>query len=193
VCSRPVSAALSRADKQLSLLRSKVTYLLTLTLTSPVAAATKVLTNSANSAPPRVDKVSASGTQNKTAISANTNRKPAAVSPNAQPARPTVKASQPAESIAVTADAVKDKGPLAATEKSLVSGNVTVEPTVDDPDFVPSASKKGKKKKKRSAIANAANPHHVKNCESVLRSKLRFLLDAETIEIYSLPTRHTIT
>jgi hypothetical protein len=36
---------------------------------------------------------------------------------------------------------------------------------VDDPDFVPSTSKKGKKKKKRSAIANAANPHHVKNCE----------------------------
>ncbi|KAJ9115922.1 hypothetical protein QFC22_005065 [Naganishia vaughanmartiniae] len=48
------------------------------------------------------------------------------------------------------------------------SANVVVEPSADDPDYVPShnaagGAKKGKKKKKKSAMANAANPHHVKN------------------------------
>lgn len=47
--------------------------------------------------------------------------------------------------------------------------NVTVEPSADDPDYVPfsnvAGAKKGKKKKKKSAMANAANPHHVKNCK----------------------------
>ncbi|KAJ9107668.1 hypothetical protein QFC21_001128 [Naganishia friedmannii] len=46
--------------------------------------------------------------------------------------------------------------------------NVLVEPSADDPDYIPpnnaaGGAKKGKKKKKKSAMANAANPHHVKN------------------------------
>jgi hypothetical protein len=126
-----------------------------------VAAATKAL---ANPVPSKSEKATASTTQNK---SASTTRKPAAVSPNAQPVKPTVQASQPVDSF--VADAGKVQAPVPASEKSSVSENVTVEPTVDDPDFVPSTSKKGKKKKKRSAIANAANPHHVKNCESGCR------------------------
>lgn len=62
------------------------------------------------------------------------------------------------------------------------SHNVIVEPSVDDPDYVPppfgnaAGAKKGKKKKKKSAMANAANPHHVKNCkyDSVVMIKFLF-------------------
>lgn len=59
--------------------------------------------------------------------------------------------------------------------------NVTVEPSADDPDYVPfsnvAGAKKGKKKKKKSAMANAANPHHVKNCKRRHEgSKLKLML-----------------
>ncbi|KAJ9108559.1 hypothetical protein QFC19_002275 [Naganishia cerealis] len=81
-----------------------------------------------------------------------------------------------ASSVTSTSIADASKGDLAEQKQrpnhraNNSSPNVVVEPSADDPDYIPPQSatggaKKGKKKKKKSAMANAANPHHVKNCK----------------------------
>lgn len=139
----PLAKAISGRHQQLSLLRSKVTQLLTLTLGTP--SMSKLLNS--NNKP------------NKTTPTTATPK--AAIKPAVQR---TTKTTPAPTSVPASADkkqpTTKKVEPLPPTKNT---PDIVIEPSADDPNYVPPPPPKGKKKKKRSA--NASNPHHVKNCK----------------------------
>ncbi len=142
-----VSGELSKIEKRLGLLRSKVTQLLTLTL-SPAAD---------QAIPPIEPRHNMRGTVSHAPgyKSANAVAKPVASTATPQPAPAAARISARA--------AVPAPTPAPNTLE-----RTTSDKTVDSAEIPLAAGKKGKKKKKRSAIANASNPHHVKNCRCYL-------------------------
>lgn len=78
--------------------------------------------------------------------------------------------TKPKAAPAAEKKAAKKAVAIEAPPPAKASPDVVIEPSADDPHYVPPAPAKGKKKKKKSA--NASNPHHVKNCKLLRDTKL---------------------
>lgn len=173
---------MQKSAHDLNALRAKVTQLLTLTLSSP--SMTSFLNGKPNPmvplAPVKADTGAAKTvSKDHAVVPAGKRDRPADVHRDVE-SNPPGPTSKPAPASSTT-DGKDDPAEQKPHPKALQnSHNVIVEPSADDPDYVPppfgnaAGAKKGKKKKKKSAMANAANPHHVKNCESFMKLCLVF-------------------
>lgn len=180
---------MQKSTHDLHALRAKVTQLLTLTLSSP--SMTSFLNGKPNPMLPLAQAKGDIGTaktvpKDDGLVPAGKRDRPADVHRDVElnpPGGTSATALAPAD---VQDDPAEQKLRPKAHQNA---HNVIVEPSADDPDYVPppfgnaAGAKKGKKKKKKSAMANAANPHHVKNCECALKLCILFSNVSQTYHL----------
>ncbi|GHJ90235.1 hypothetical protein NliqN6_6637 [Naganishia liquefaciens] len=173
-----VTSTIRQSTHDLNMLRAKVTQLLTLTLSS--ASMTSFLNGKPVPVPSPVNAVKPASSKKPTAKRPLIKEDPAQGKPrgreplsadkvhHANGAQAEVAPSPTARLLSENGE-TKDSSDERTHDRIQNPPNVTVEPSADDPDYIPFSNVAGankgkkKKKKKKSAMANAANPHHVKN------------------------------